>query len=604
MDHPTSYLVPLTDGQYDLSFASGETIYSGDPHGMTVRFWQGKKLDHPTLLVFYGMDLGYHLRFYLDNPHKSNRAILVIEKSLEVFRHSLTIQDWTKELANPMITWMIGLEGEQVRTAFNNYFLVAQNLCYSACMESVMWSPSLEWDDPYYVKTAEILKKASETMMPRVTCPPEDNYYGLRNMLGNMLPLAKTPFLDSLQGIFAGRPGIAISSGPSLDQSLPYLHEVQNKAVLIAAESSVRTLLQAGIVPHFITCLERFVATKQIIGDLPQLADTWLVTLPIVYPGTITGYHGPQLFLCSRGTHYEWLLGNIPNHYLGPSVANMSYVILDILGCNPIFLLGQDLAYGRKFGRSHAKATLDFLQEIGSHEEKEALGEGDDNWVTGNDGQPILSSRFYRRTAHCFEDIVRESDKQCFNVIFPEYGMRLAETISQISPVDLQQYCYESVDVASRVRSQLNKKSILANATGVQLARLRHIQGNLASFGRRMLREMRMLSDFCFKHPPDLVPIDPVFSSEYRQEFDRLERVCLEYTQENFISDFFWPFQSVIHIKCFANYYALSKSEMTFEKQTIYIPQLFQKWFQENYLWASRANELLAEYAGEEYEFS
>ncbi len=595
-----SRLIPLSNGLYDLEIDSRQ-IYRGDPKGMVAQFWQGQKLGHPTLLVFYGMDLGYHIQHYLEQAHAANRAVLVIEKSLESFRLALTMQDWSKYLNHEGISWLIGQDVEQAYLSFVDYFLTVNHLCYSASMENIMWLPSMEQDGAYYVRMAEALKRGSEAAVTRLSGPPEDHYYGLRNMLGNIDHLAKKPFVDSLRNLFKGRPGIIISSGPSLDQSLPYLRGVRDKAVLIAAESSVRVLLNAGIVPHFVACLERFIATEQIIGDLPELSNTWLITLPIVYPGTIAGYRGPQMFLCSRGTRYQWLLGNsdIPNHYLGFSVANMSFVVLDLLGCDPIILLGQDLAYERNSRRSHAAGTLDFLKDVGIHEEKEAFHEGDANWVNGNDGQLILSSRFYRLTAACFEDLVRNSHAQCMNAIFPEYGMKLAEPIRQILPTDLMKYCQEPVDVVALVHQQLNEKTLLASSLKIQRSRLHDVRQNLACLCQRMLQEMKRLSDFCFSHPPDFVPIDPTFVSEYRQEFDRLERTCFVYSQESFIVSFFWPFLVATHLRCLAKYYEMSGGKIPFEKQVIAIPMLFQEWFQEVYIWASRVNDLLEEFVKE-----
>lgn len=593
-ESPEAQLIVLGEKGYDLALGS-RRVYGGDPSGAVDRFWSGQSLKNPMLLGFYGFDLGYHFRHYIEHPHPKNQTILVIERRAEVFRLALSVGDWSRELSNPKIEWLIGQEPQRMRSWFLEYFQKIQNLCYCGAIENVMWMPSLERDGPYYVEMAKALSEGSGNALISIIGDPEDHFRGILNILGNLPFLAGTPQFDSLQGIFKDFPGIVVSTGPSLNSALPALQEARGKAVFFACDSAVPVLLKAGIEPHFIACLERVVATQRLFEMIPPLEETRLVAIPLVHPKTIERYSGPKMSINSRGAHYKWLLGETPDHSLGMSASTMAYTGLHLLGCNPIILTGQDLAFERGSKRSHASGALEFLQEVGESKVDEVERERrEENRVMGNDGTPILSWEPYRLIARCLEDQIVRSGKLCINAILPNYGIRIAHAGQREPSEAIREYCREPFDATGMIRQH----SMEIPAGEIQ-SRLKELQGNvhktrqgLARLRDRLLLKMESLSIFYHEHLPSLVT--PSLEEAYEAECLRAEKEMNELLRDEpvFLS-FLWPFLMRMHVTQLMRYYELRGGEGPFKERLLVMFRILEFWFREAFTWASRTEALL-----------
>ena len=92
--------------------------------------------------------------------------------------------------------------------------------------------------------------------------------------LKNMTMLRHWHRLEALRGSFKNKPAVLVAAGPSLDQSLPLLKEVQDNCVIIAVDSAVTPLTNAGIMPDFVTTLDcQEVNFEKISLKLPLPAD-------------------------------------------------------------------------------------------------------------------------------------------------------------------------------------------------------------------------------------------------------------------------------------------------------------------------------------------
>lgn len=85
----------------------------------------------------------------------------------------------------------------------------------------------------------------------------QDDMIGLRNLLANTADFLKSPYVSSLKGKYAGVPAIIVSSGPSLDKSMPFLKQAQGRCLMICAESAIVPLTKNGIRPDIMVALER-----------------------------------------------------------------------------------------------------------------------------------------------------------------------------------------------------------------------------------------------------------------------------------------------------------------------------------------------------------
>ena len=184
---------------------------------------------------------------------------------------------------------------------------------------------------------------------------PNDALEGLDTSLTNLKRHSKLPGISSLKGMFEGKPGVVVAAGPSLDKNIHLLEDIQDKAVIVSVDASLRHLSTRGIKPHFVTSVERVTATSKLFHNLNSEAfnEVFLVGAPVCHPDTFEAYNGPQIS-CDREHGYSTLLALQKGLLIpGPSAGNMAYRLLRYLGCDPIILVGQDLAVSEE-GKTHA----------------------------------------------------------------------------------------------------------------------------------------------------------------------------------------------------------------------------------------------------------
>lgn len=189
----------------------------------------------------------------------------------------------------------------------------------------------------------------------------------LRHYLENLPALAETPGLPALKGGLAGVPAIVVAAGPSLDKNIHLLKELREHAFIFAVNTAATALGKAGIRPHAVVAIESLDVSPQLRA-LP-----WLAEVPAFLE--LTG--NPALWQLpfarkipisvdtSSCTAFSARID--PAHHLaaGFCVANAATSIAYVLGCNPIVLVGSDLAYEN--GRVYASGTTfaDMRAEVG-----------------------------------------------------------------------------------------------------------------------------------------------------------------------------------------------------------------------------------------------
>lgn len=152
---------------------------------------------------------------------------------------------------------------------------------------------------------------------------------------------------------------ILVSAGPSLDRNIKDLKNAVGKVFIIAVDTAIRPLLQAGIRPDlFITIdpiKDLFLFEQEGISEIP------LVLSINVKSGVSKIHKGRHFYIISHGDYIESIMRKhkkkIVSLNSGGSVATDAFSLLRKMGFKTIILVGQDLAYPEK--RSHAKAAYD-----------------------------------------------------------------------------------------------------------------------------------------------------------------------------------------------------------------------------------------------------
>ncbi|TFG83861.1 MAG: DUF115 domain-containing protein [Spirochaetales bacterium] len=224
----------------------------------------------------------------------------------------------------------------------------------------------------------------------------------VRNLAANAACIGDLPGVARLRGRFSGMPALVLAAGPSLDDVLPVLPELRDRAVVICVDTALRSALGAGIQPDFVVVVDpQYWNARHLDRCLsPQ---SILVTEAAVWPSV---FRMPfrATYLCSSlyplGRYLEARSGP-PKGSLGAggSVATSAWDFARLLGCAQIYLAGLDLSFPG--GRTHARASF-FEQRAlgcgnrlvpGSHALFSAMRGGQPYPATANDGTRVISDR-------------------------------------------------------------------------------------------------------------------------------------------------------------------------------------------------------------------
>ncbi|MEO1270565.1 MAG: 6-hydroxymethylpterin diphosphokinase MptE-like protein [Myxococcota bacterium] len=172
----------------------------------------------------------------------------------------------------------------------------------------------------------------------------------MRNLLRNIKRRSEHPSLFTLEGQFADVPAVLVAAGPSLDRNIHLLRQVQDDVLIICVNTSLKALLKANVKPHLVMSLESLNVSSHFKGDDSVLHGLNLVLDETCHPSLFdmpaerifTFLESSPAFLAfaERATQKE-----ARGVCVGGSIANAAFSCANMFGCNPIILIGQDLAY-------------------------------------------------------------------------------------------------------------------------------------------------------------------------------------------------------------------------------------------------------------------
>jgi len=164
-----------------------------------------------------------------------------------------------------------------------------------------------------------------------------------------------SPFL-ALAGAYRGVPAFIVGAGPSLAKNVSRLREASKKGIVFAVDVSGKVLDSRGVEPQVLVCLEALNLSAHMKG-LSYIGRVVRAFSMTSHPGGFRMAGGPLLPFFERLGSFapiEDLVG-VAGAVVGGSVSTVAFSLAEQLGCSPIVMVGQDLAYTG--GRTHAEGT-------------------------------------------------------------------------------------------------------------------------------------------------------------------------------------------------------------------------------------------------------
>ncbi|MGA2141757.1 MAG: 6-hydroxymethylpterin diphosphokinase MptE-like protein [Brevinematales bacterium] len=328
-----------------------------------------------TLVIFLGAGLGYHIE---ELEKEGFKNLIIIERDREIFSvfdkiyirgdNSYVISPDDEPSRLDTIITMLDIEKwKNIKTV------------------SLRGSYERELYKPFEDRIERLLQVKLGDFSTRL----KFEEIWLINIIKNIGNLKSSGLVRQLFGKAVNVPVIVVSAGPSLKLSLNEINRFSDKCIVIAVDTALTPLYEAGIIPDFIYSLDSQVHN---LNDFSMIGTDYLKRTRLIYdivvnpelPAYFRGISGSgrintftantaHLDFDFNGNSYliknelvNWIesagslrIGDIET---GGSVSTSAFYFAYQMGGNPIMLTGQDLAYS--YFCSHASSTSHFYRII------------------------------------------------------------------------------------------------------------------------------------------------------------------------------------------------------------------------------------------------
>jgi len=364
---------PAKDGLLTLRI-EGRFVHSPySPGKEALRLVEGLKGLDPsrTFVIVLGAGIGYHLELL---EKQGFERVVVVENHPEIatiFREVYTL---------PSSFYWIG--PEQTEEALDSIFSLLD-------FSSVRWVKTIVLRGSYelgdYDRFEKRIQRLLQVKLGDFSTRLKFEEIWLIHMIRNLNNL---PFSTPLATLFFRQknlPVVIVSAGPSLRQSLSSLQRVRSSVFVVAVDTALLPLYEAGIVPDLVYSLDAQVHTlEDFLGiDRGYLSRLHLVYDIVAHPQTLAffreaGAKGPHYVATTahvdidpqgnpfllKNEFVRWLelqtntiLGDVET---GGSVSTSVFHASFLMGGSPIILVGQDLAF--TYQTTHVASTSHYYR--------------------------------------------------------------------------------------------------------------------------------------------------------------------------------------------------------------------------------------------------
>lgn len=333
------------EGNPELQTVRGEkkfsTYGSGNKEKLIEKWFKNLQLKKESLYTLTGLGDGSQVRHFLKHSG-GGTFLMVAEKDPALLRETFSKFDCSDFLANER--FLLGT-GEPDDDFFKD--LQAAAMLGMSEVNSLIFSPLHCLDEAYYDKARNEMVRQYLVIRPLMEVNLRTGIDLQKNTFENMPHMATSPDVGELAGQFDDTPFIVVGAGPSLDESIDFLKEVQDKAIIVTSNSPYRKLINSGIKPHLV------VTADPLSPTLAGFQNVSIDDVPLACP--FSAY--PEIVRRFSGRILSWVtfspIVDLLKEYMGEKPGTpimeqgtVSGCVLDlsrVLGCKKVMFIGQDM---------------------------------------------------------------------------------------------------------------------------------------------------------------------------------------------------------------------------------------------------------------------
>ncbi len=299
------------------------------------------KVEECVAFYLQGMGLGYHLEELFERA--SEEAIFcVLEPDLLLLRTALEQRDLSRLIESRRVLFFWRCDKAELF-----FRLGPHSALLTLGFEAVAHPPSVQIHSEFHRQMQTWISEFVSYTRTNINTLLINGRRTAENISRNLAWYAAAPGVGRLKDRYKGMPAVVVSAGPSLRKNKHLLKGLEDKAVLVAVQTTLMPLLEMGIEPHFVTSLDYHDVSTRFFEKLPRTIRTELVAEPKatskifgMYPGRLTVLGNDF----AEGLLAEMKLGK-PTLRAGATVAHLAYYLAEHMGCDPILFVGQDLGF-------------------------------------------------------------------------------------------------------------------------------------------------------------------------------------------------------------------------------------------------------------------
>ena len=355
-------LIESDTGDYNLSYVTHEGIFLlYDDDRRDILNWidslaaiKSEEYD----VIMYGLGLTHHVAELIQLNSELN--FYIIEPDIDIFLETLKIINIEKLLEHPQIKlFEVGDSKQQ----FNDFAYLANLYSLRRRVHAFI---------PYYSnldkkKMSEFYEFVYGALSATMIQIGFENTFGTLpylNSIRNIEYLYKSHNLNILKNQFEGCAALVVGAGPSLEHDIQKIKAVKDNVLIIAAGTSIQTLLHYGLEPHLIVSMDPGEANGRAfsnvdIGNIPLVFVNQIYT-EILECHPVRNYHA---YFTGDGV-LQYLLGDMelsPILRTNLSVSGTATQVAYYLGAKTIIYTGQDLSFPNK--QYYSKGAKHFSEE-------------------------------------------------------------------------------------------------------------------------------------------------------------------------------------------------------------------------------------------------
>lgn len=313
-------------------------------------FEQQGEIDKFACIIIIGISNGVHIKKIMERVPKSVN-ILIYEPSYEIFRRAMEEVDlsFIFKLNIPVGIIVQKINGFEMERYFR-YMINYDNLISLKIYFSGNYKKLFKKEIEDFLKLLNVYLSSIEVSWNTIVRYTDVN---AKNIFSNMKYLFEGYSVADLKGILPKDvPAIIVSAGPSLNKNLNDLRAAVGKACIIATDTAMKPLLNAGIIPDMFVIVDGL--KPAFLFDHPDISKCAMVTMTGVSVEPMQMHKGKKFFYYNESVYENKLIRIIdgmeerkvclPDLPSGGSVATSAYSLGVYMGAKTVILVGQDLA--------------------------------------------------------------------------------------------------------------------------------------------------------------------------------------------------------------------------------------------------------------------